>query len=101
LVFDFTLSGLESSTDTIRVAPTTAWSDDSQYGYVTDASVIEEFERTRLTRSRFIDMRTGHAMPEMQFRARVEPGRWRVSLWMDAGLEDSSTVTVEMEGQTF
>ena len=58
-----------------------------------------EFNRRELSRSRnslTIDGVSGH---RLGFRTDIAPGVWSLSLWVEAGLEDSSTLKLTIQGR--
>lgn len=101
VVFDFAATGSEAAAGVNLVTPDHRWGADAPYGYDASVSGIRTYERTNLARSRAADMRSGHAMPALDFKATVEPGRWRINIWFDAGYEDSSTVAIRIGGKDF
>jgi hypothetical protein len=66
------------------------------YGWTTPPET--HFSRKSLNRFREESLLDGVTGSSVAFRADVPPGTWWVSLWMEAGMEDSNTATLTLNG---
>ena len=76
---------------------TDLYSAESGFGWIVPPE--EAFVRPDLERSRSALTIDGVRGRELCFKADLESGLWWITMWIDAGHEDSSTVTIEVNGE--
>lgn len=82
--------------DALPLAPSHGYTTERRYGWTTPPD--SGFVRADLARSRRMVNIDGVAGAAMALQVDIPPGRWHVTLWIEAGLEDSSTITLDLEG---
>lgn len=70
-----------------------------EVGFGWTQSPLRAFDRKELSRSRNSMTIDGVSGPCLEFRADVAPGVWSVSFWLEAGLEDVSTLELRIQGR--
>lgn len=72
---------------------------DSERGYGWLGEGLTDYDRPNLLRSRDARVRDGVRSSRLAFQANVAAGVWHVLFWMEAGMQDSSTVVFRVNGQ--
>jgi hypothetical protein len=72
---------------------------DPRRGYGWESNPSSSFERPRLRRSRNDLTIDGVTAMELTFRADIPPGPWWMTVWVEAGTEDSSTLQCFLNGE--
>lgn len=93
-VYRFDAGSTESVVDSgaVRITPDDSYTPGRGYGW-TEAPA-GAFTRANLDRSRNAFTRDGVSAQRLGFRADVSSGIWWVTLWLESGLEDSSSVEI-------
>ncbi len=87
--FDAGSPASESAGGALRLTPSMAYDGTRGFGWM--EAPATSFTRSALARSRDAFTLDGVTGGRLVFRADVPPGAWRMTLWMEAGIEDSST----------
>ena len=82
----------EHAEGTIRLTPSMAYDTTRGFGWTEPPTT--SFSRPDLARSRDAFTLDGVTGQRLAFRADVPPGTWWMTLWMEAGIEDSSTAAL-------
>lgn len=69
-----------------------------QRGYGWEGDLGRPFVRNDVATFRPLALQDGVAAPHLRFRSDVPDGDYRVTLWIEAGLEDSTTAVVTLNG---
>jgi len=96
LLFDAGASCSETSEGRIPLTPADLYDRNSGWGWICAPKYA--FVRPALSRSRDLLTIDGVAGSDIAFRADLAPGTWRLTLYVEAGLEDSSTMRLEING---
>lgn len=96
IVRDFDFGPLVTDTASTAVGTTTDYGDGRNYGWIRRPNT--EFARPKLARSREAELQDGVLGSDMVFQADVPSGKWWMTLYLDAGMEDSSTVQIAVNG---
>ena len=89
-------AGRTAAPGTLPLGPADRFNPQTGYGWERDSG--QAFERDDVTTFRAAPLQDGVAAPRLQFRADVPNGDYRVTLWVEAGLEDSTTAVVTLNG---
>ena len=76
---------------------TTRYGASRGYGWLSENA--NDYDRPELLRSREARLRDGVRSNTLTFRVDLPPGAWRVMFWMEAGMQDSSTVAFRINGE--
>lgn len=90
--FDPGGAGLAPGPGAIRLTPSDHYTRERGYGWT--ESRLESYARPELARSRSSWMIDGVAAREVGFRADIPTGVWWLTLWVEAGHEDTSSLEV-------
>ncbi len=96
-IFDAGSAASEIADGAIRLMPENHYQPKRGYGWTRPPEY--SFQRRELSRSRKALTRDGVAAKRLAFRADVPSGKWWLTLWMEAGFEDSSTVALVLGDQ--
>jgi len=91
-LFDAGLNGSELTDGAIQLTPVSAY--DSLLGYGWTDVPEKGFIRHDLDRSRGSFTLDGVSSQQLAFRADLHPGDWWLTLWVEAGMEDATTLTL-------
>jgi TonB family protein len=91
-VFDAGSAASEVPSGAIRLMPETLYAPKNGYGWTSAPDY--SFQRQELSRSRTALTGDGVTAKRLAFRADVPSGKWWLTLWMEAGKEDSSTAAL-------
>ena len=80
----------------LPLGPGDYYTQDKGYGWLEAPDT--SFSRTNLDRFRAPGLRDGVSGRLLEFRADVPAGRWWLTLWMEAGLEDENTAVLSLNG---
>ncbi len=79
------------------LTPDTKYSEQNGYGWVGDG--LKPFTRQEWKKSRDAFLIDGVSAKRVGFRADIPPGKWWLVLWFGAGMEDSSTTRLLVNGK--
>jgi hypothetical protein len=96
-IFDAGSAASEITAGAIRLTTESHYQPKRGYGWTRPPEY--SFQRRDLSRSRNALTRDGVAAERLAFRADVPSGKWWLTLWMEAGVEDSSTVALVLGEQ--
>ncbi|MFK7845406.1 MAG: hypothetical protein AB8G77_08900 [Rhodothermales bacterium] len=93
-VYRFDAGDATSTPGTIQLTPADTYSEGTGYGWITAPEAT--FSRESLSRFRAAPLQDGVAGERIAFRADIPEGQWWMSLWMEAGLEDTNTARLSV-----
>ncbi|MBE80463.1 MAG: hypothetical protein CL670_14990 [Balneola sp.] len=96
--FDVGAAEAELSDDAIPLTPSWTYSEENGYGWLSQNSG-ESFFHEGWEPSRDAFLIDGISGTELKFKADIPKGEWWVTVWFEAGLEDSSTAVVMANGE--
>ncbi len=82
----------------ILLSPDKDFTHGGNWGWHTTPS--RAFDRDNLSRSRSDLTVDGVVGDRLVFAAKLKPGNWWVTFWLEAGMEDSSTVQLKLNGES-
>ena len=97
-VYRFDAGSSDTSTGHLPLSINTTYSPDLGYGWVQPPDA--RFSRTNNNRFRDATLHHGVRGQTVQFRADLPAGKWWLTLWMEAGLEDTNTATLTLNDQS-
>lgn len=87
----------QKGNDIILLSKEKMYTAESGFGWVKQPD--REFERKKLSRSRDEFIIDGVTGKQISFRADIPEGKWFIMIWIEAGFEDSSTITINLNDQ--
>jgi len=94
--FDAGMKDSEVDKSSILLSPNFLYSDEYGYGWTTKN--LEAFNHNEWHESRDDKTIDGLSADKISFKADLPNGDWWITIWFDGGLEDSSTVSLSING---